>query len=351
MWRIVKKRGRCPPPIVRLATALCLVYACFLFWWATVNYRDINIWNSSPAGAARTPEILVGVKTTGKNHRKRLPLLLKTWFSSAESPADVFFFTDTYDSLLSQQLSGQFIVTPCGDTHKKADLCCKTGHALETLTKALLRVSWKRGSKWICIVDDDVFVNWAVLRQVLLEEFSFKGKKPIYLGKRSPRRQPYLPKNHSRYFPGTKVRRHWFGTGGAGVCLNRPAAVQLKKALPMLAGRGSEAGRSTSSSSDGIAALLQRVCTDFLSLPDDVCLGLIMEVHLGVKLQISDKFHSHLENLTEIINPLQEATLSFNGHNTINLKFLNMSKPIQGDRSHLLSFHCALFPKTEWCPR
>lgn len=289
-------------------------------------------------------QVVIGVKTTGRHHRNRLPYVLNTWYGQA--PDDVFFVSDVNDTALQQRVGGHLAVSLCGQTHERGDLCCKTGHALEILSEALQNSNETTPeSKWLCVVDDDVYVNWAVLRQVLFQVFLEVGRNPVYLGRQSVKKAYPIPKNYTHFFPKRQRREYWFGTGGAGVCLNMEAASKLQAYLSVLA--------RTQLEDRTMGQSFEMIC-NWVSQPDDVCLGLIMELLLGVPLRVSEKLHSHLENLDLITEPLQQATLSYYSDekvaNVISSQHLPILFKEAIDPTRFLSIHCALHPETTWCP-
>lgn len=69
-------------------------------------------------------DVFISVKTTHKNHQSRLPSVLQTWYQLARD--HTWFFTDQHDEVTESQVNrGHFIVTECGDSHSRQDLCCK----------------------------------------------------------------------------------------------------------------------------------------------------------------------------------------------------------------------------------
>lgn len=69
-------------------------------------------------------DVFISVKTTHKNHQSRLPSVLQTWYTLARD--HTWFFTDQHDEETERKVNrGHFIVTECGDSHSRQDLCCK----------------------------------------------------------------------------------------------------------------------------------------------------------------------------------------------------------------------------------
>ena len=67
-------------------------------------------------------DVFISVKTTAKNHRSRLDTVIGTWYQLARDHA--YFFTDRKDPITEANVnSGHLIVTRCGDSHSRQDLC------------------------------------------------------------------------------------------------------------------------------------------------------------------------------------------------------------------------------------
>ena len=67
-------------------------------------------------------EVFISVKTTYKNHHKRLEPVIATWYQLARD--HTYFFTDKDDRQLRSKVN-HLQVTNCGDSHSRQDLCCK----------------------------------------------------------------------------------------------------------------------------------------------------------------------------------------------------------------------------------
>ena len=69
-------------------------------------------------------DVFISVKTTAKNHHSRLDTVIGTWYQLARDHA--YFFTDRKDPITEAKVNGgHLIVTECGDSHSRQDLCCK----------------------------------------------------------------------------------------------------------------------------------------------------------------------------------------------------------------------------------
>lgn len=68
-------------------------------------------------------DLFISVKTSQKFHRKRLDLVLKTWFQLARD--QTWFFTDQHDEEFEERTNGHLKVTECSSSHSRQALCCK----------------------------------------------------------------------------------------------------------------------------------------------------------------------------------------------------------------------------------
>lgn len=254
-------------------------------------------------------KVFITVKTTGRNHLTRLPVIIKTWFQLAKK--QTWFFTDTNDQHLSQVTGGHVINTNCSATHSRRALCCKMSVELDMFLESK--------KKWFCHVDDDNYVNVPALDELL------KMYNPIgdwYLGRTStPKPLQIRTKFQKTTF--------WFATGGAGFCLSR--ALVLKMAP--ISGNGK------------LMAIGDRI-----GLPDDVSVGYVIEHLLKIQLTRVEQFHSHLEPMRLIKKDLFNEQLTFsysldNDPNTVDVDGFNEIT----DPTRFLSLHCFLFPEASNC--
>nr|XP_021509680.1 beta-1,3-N-acetylglucosaminyltransferase manic fringe isoform X1 [Meriones unguiculatus] len=262
-------------------------------------------------------DIFIAVKTTRAFHRSRLDLLLDTWVSRTRQ--QTFVFTDSPDESLQERLGSHLVVTNCSAEHSHPALSCKMAAEFNAFLAS--------GLGWFCHVDDDNYLNPRVLLQLLK---TFPRDRDVYLGKPSLNRPIHaselLSKNH------TRLVRFWFATGGAGFCINRQLALKM---VPWASG---------SHFVDTSARI---------RLPDDCTVGYIIECKLGVRLQPSPLFHSHLETL-QLLGPaqlLEQVTLSY-GVFEGKLNIIKLQGPFshEEDPSRFRSLHCLLYPDTPWCP-
>ncbi|XP_078273820.1 beta-1,3-N-acetylglucosaminyltransferase lunatic fringe-like isoform X2 [Rhinoraja longicauda] len=279
-----------------------------------------------PTGAAATPQpvrdhitsgdLFIAVKTTKKFHRSRLELLLDTWIS--RNMGQTYIFTDGEDEELKKK-SGHVVNTNCSAAHSRQALSCKMAVEYDKFIES--------GKKWFCHVDDDNYVNTRTLLKLLAQ---YPHTQDIYIGKPSLDR----PIEATERISDNKVPVHfWFATGGAGFCISRGLALKMS---PWASG-----GHFMSTA-------------EKIRLPDDCTIGYIVEAVLGVRLIRSNLFHSHLENLQQVMRAdiPNQVTLSYgtfeNKRNAINLKG---GFSVEEDPSRFRSIHCLLYPDTPWCPR
>ncbi|XP_078414813.1 beta-1,3-N-acetylglucosaminyltransferase lunatic fringe isoform X2 [Cetorhinus maximus] len=279
----------------------------------------------SEAAGTRSPfrddisarDLFIAVKTTKKFHRARLELLLDTWIS--RNREQTYIFTDGEDEELKKK-TGHMVNTNCSAAHSRQALSCKMAVEYDKFIES--------GKKWFCHVDDDNYVNTRTLVKLLAQ---YPHTQDIYIGKPSLDR----PIEATERISDNKVRpvHFWFATGGAGFCISRGLALKMS---PWASG-----GHFMNTA-------------EKIRLPDDCTIGYIIEAILGVRLIRSNLFHSHLENLQQVMRAdiPNQVTLSYgtfeNKRNAINLKG---GFSIEEDPSRFRSIHCLLYPDTPWCPR
>jgi len=257
-------------------------------------------------------DIFISVKTTGKYHKSRLTPILDTWFSLA--PSSTWIFSDTSDSEVTRRTGGHLINTGCPSDHSRSSLCCKMEAEMTTFLKESSR-------DWFCHLDDDNYLNVPALVKILS---SYSPLKEWYLGKASIS-TPLEMLDRSK-LPEEKKVRFLFGTGGAGFCLSRPLLVSMLSKVAGIATTG-----------------------DNIRLPDDVTVGYIAEVIMGVPLTQVDTLHSHLESLRRVDKNMLEdqVTLSYSTYedgerNVVGLEGIDLDK----DPTTFYSIHCQLFNQT-----
>uniref|UniRef100_A0A2K6D9F0 O-fucosylpeptide 3-beta-N-acetylglucosaminyltransferase n=1 Tax=Macaca nemestrina TaxID=9545 RepID=A0A2K6D9F0_MACNE len=234
-------------------------------------------------------------------------------------PLSTFIFTDGEDEALARH-TGNVVITNCSAAHSRQALSCKMAVEYDHFIES--------GRKWFCHVDDDNYVNLRALLRLLA---SYPHTRDIYIGKPSLDRPIQATERVSE----NKVRpvHFWFATGGAGFCISRGLALKM----------------SPWASGGHFMNTAERI-----RLPDDCTIGYIVEALLGVPLIRSGLFHSHLENLQQVLTSElhEQVTLSYgmfeNKRNAVHVKG---PFSVEADPSRFRSIHCHLYPDTPWCPR
>ncbi|XP_050526409.1 fringe glycosyltransferase isoform X2 [Daktulosphaira vitifoliae] len=242
--------------------------------------------------------VFISIKTTGRNHLTRLPVIIKTWFQLAQD--QTWFFTDTDDNHLSHITGGHVINTNCSATHSRRALCCKMSVELDMFLETK--------KKWFCHVDDDNYLNVPTLNELLK---SFDPLGDWYLGRTSTTK-PLVVRTK------TQKTSFWFATGGAGFCLSR--ALVLKMAPISGNGRLMAIG-------------------DRIGLPDDVSVGYVIEHLLKIHLTRIEQFHSHLEPMRLIKKEIfAEQCYISNTIDYLNKYIQDMSRGTISQNCWLLNF-------------
>ncbi|XP_063312270.1 beta-1,3-N-acetylglucosaminyltransferase radical fringe [Pelobates fuscus] len=263
-------------------------------------------------------DLFIAVKTTKKYHKRRLNLIMQTWISQIKE--QTFIFTDWEDQTLRQKAGDQMVNTNCSAVHTRQALCCKMAVEYDKFVLS--------GKKWFCHVDDDNYVNVYALLDLLS---SFSHSTDVYVGR--PSLDHPVETLDRVKGDGSVSLKFWFATGGAGFCISRGLALKM----------------SPWASMGNFISTAEKV-----RLPDDCTIGYIIEGLLEVKMQHSNLFHSHLENL-EKLSPdtvLQQVTLSYGGpENKRNVVKITGPFSLEDDPSRFKSLHCLLHPDTTWCPK
>lgn len=210
--------------------------------------------------------LYISVKTTAanRNHRARVLPALLSWAAEPLARRITYFFTDeaeTDESVLALAGDGDvevgrrhFVVTKCASGKRGRALCCKTDAELNAFVEMLNaeEAATESGQSvhkrsWWCHLDDD---NYPLLGNLLryLRSPLFTDRpadEPVYIGRGGP-----VSHGNRLHAP--------FAMGGAGYCLNGPAARQAAKAGP-----------------------LEKVC-DEIDYPDDMALGYLVSTKLGI---------------------------------------------------------------------
>ena len=82
-------------------------------------------------------DIFISVKTSGKFHRTRLPVILDTWYQLARR--NTWFFTDQDDPDTRAATGGHLIVTRCPSDHSRQALSCKMQQEFDTFLQTSKR--------------------------------------------------------------------------------------------------------------------------------------------------------------------------------------------------------------------
>uniref|UniRef100_H2YD87 Fringe-like glycosyltransferase domain-containing protein n=1 Tax=Ciona savignyi TaxID=51511 RepID=H2YD87_CIOSA len=152
-------------------------------------------------------------------------------------------------------------------------------------------------------------------------------RKDVYLGRRS------IFKDFQGNFRGKTVY-FVFATTGAGVCISKPLA--NKMAPWAKSGKFLETSRA-------------------LGHADDCTIGFIITNLLNVNLTVTNSFHSHMENLTDLDPKTlkNQAVLSYRSpENTINIPSnLNNTNVFNKlvDPTRFYSLHCLIYPENPFC--
>ncbi|KAM3921027.1 beta-1,3-N-acetylglucosaminyltransferase radical fringe [Leptodactylus fuscus] len=262
-------------------------------------------------------DLFLAVKTTRKYHKSRLDLLLQTWISKAKE--QTFIFTDWEDQELRQKVGNQMVNTNCTAVHTRQALCCKMSVEYDKFVLS--------SKKWFCHLDDDNYLNLRALLDLLSD---FPHNSDTYVGR--PSLDHPVETLDRVKGDGSSSLKFWFATGGAGFCISRGLALKMSPWASM--------GNFINTA-------------EKIRLPDDCTIGYIIEGMLEVKLQHSNLFHSHLENLQRLSQGtlLQQVTLSYGGpDNRRNVVSIAGPFSPEQDPTRFRSVHCSLYPDTSWCP-
>ncbi|KAG9469365.1 hypothetical protein GDO78_020698 [Eleutherodactylus coqui] len=282
--------------------------------WKNYNPQGLGLKANA---SLQIEDVFIAIKTTRKYHRSRLDLLLQTWISKAKE--QTFIFTDWEDQELRQKAGNQMVNTNCSAVHTRQALCCKMSVEYDKFVLS--------SKKWFCHLDDDNYLN---LRAMLNLLSAFPHNADVYVGR--PSLDHPVETLDRVKGDGSASLKFWFATGGAGFCISRGLALKMSPWASM--GNFISTGEK-------------------IRLPDDCTIGYIIEGMLEVKMQHSNLFHSHLENLQKLPQSslLQQVTLSYGGpENRRNVVRVAGSFSLDQDPTRFKSIHCLLYPDTSWCP-
>ncbi|CEF66905.1 Fringe glycosyltransferase [Strongyloides ratti] len=244
--------------------------------------------------------LTITVKTTSKNYNTRIQDILDTWFRKL--PNNIWFVSDYDDEDISNVSGNHLISTECGRQHKITDLVCKMQKELEVFAF--------HNSLWSCHFDDDNYVN---IDQLIKFLQTFNSNLPYFFGKRSIKNPLYINNFNLKY-----------ATGGAGFCISNAILSTIKNDIKN--GNYLE------------TALNNR-------LPDDMAFSYFIEYNYNFPLTVVSNFHSHLEISSEILDPSNEISLSFNNIQTDNQKFKFIIPDYciyQDDERLMKTIHCLI---------
>ena len=233
---------------------------------ATIAEPEL-VWRVGQCGksltteAAATMNVHFTIKSSsaGDLHTKRVLPQLRSWVSAAGVQASTYIFTDAAEDRPSLVgLAGgrrHWVATDCGSGHGR-ELCCKTEsellHFVEILHALPPSVVDNR-PYWWCHVDDDNYVNVAALKR-FLAALSTPTTTRYYIGRPGP----------------SKTGRPPFAMGGAGYCVNAPAALAANRYLVDQQQNRSYQDSGRGSARGGFVALCEET-----HQPDDVSMGIL----------------------------------------------------------------------------
>lgn len=172
---------------------------------------------------------------------------------------------------------------------------------------------------WFCHFDDDNYLNTPALLSLLS---NYRGDKEWYLGKSSISHPlEIIYRRNKKETPASFN----FATGGAGFCLSRPVVEKMEVETFPVIGNG-------------------------IRLPDNVTVGYLVEVVLGVSLTQVESLHSHLEPLYRVSEDSLRDQISFSysnyqdtgEHNMVDVEGMNDIL----DPTSFYTIHCELFTRT-----
>lgn len=259
-------------------------------------------------------DIFISIKTTNKNHKTRLKVLLDTWVQFAIN--QTYVFTDSEDQFLQGMLPTNHVInTNCSNQHTRKALCCKM--ALE------YDIYMNTEKRWFCHMDDDTYLNVPKLVQLLQK---YNHTLDWYIGKPSLK-HPIEVEDRANL--GQKLA-FWFATGGAGFCISQALALKM---LPFTGG-----GKLMTAGEQ-------------IRLPDDCTIGYIINYLLHKELTVINEFHSHLEALGQVKQSdiKDQITISFYSDsvrtNVVEVNGFSQEE----DPTRFYSVHCYLNPYLSRC--
>ena len=289
-----------------------------LCWVILILFQDFVITAPHQGFDEDLKDVFIAVKTSSQFYASRLPPLLDTWFPQARDSTWLFSDktndeeTKKDEERLVKKTGGHLVITDCPSDHSRDALCCK----MEAELMAFLTSPKKE--RWFCHLDDDNYLNTPALLALLS---NYRSDRDWYLGKASISNPLEILDQRNK---DKKSVSFMFGTGGAGFCLSRPVVEKMRVET------FSETGNS-------------------IRLPDDVTVGYLVEVVLGVLLTKVDSLHSHLEPLHRVRKESlgDQVTLSYSTyqdtgeHNMVDVEGID----VKVDPTSFYLIHCLLFPR------
>lgn len=266
-------------------------------------------------------DVLITVKT-GRVRESRMNEILLTWLNDFSNNV-VYFITDHASAQLKIRTNFERIIeTNCPTGHGRPDLVCKMAAEFTHYYVT------KGRPKWWCHVDDDNYVNRDVMMRLLSRYDA--DNDDVYIG-RASWTKPILAN-----YEGKSKIPFWFGTGGAGFCVSRHLADKMQKFM-------------INSEFENLSAKVGHA--------DDVMIGFIINYLLKVEFINSRLFISHGKwNHKELKSMKVEdlKNMAVIGYTISGDARISVPKEFEyftadEDRSGLLTFHCILHPKTDYC--
>ena len=107
--------------------ALAVTFTVFFHGNTKVHNRNVVTYirrHPKNINTLEHSDVFISVKTTAKNHQSRLEPVISTWYQMARD--HTYFFTDQNDPKTEAKVDkGHLVVTNCGNSHSRQDLCCK----------------------------------------------------------------------------------------------------------------------------------------------------------------------------------------------------------------------------------
>lgn len=106
------------------------------------------------SGETSENHFYIGIKTCGRFHKERVPVILDTWYKDIRNSKSVNFFSDEQDKSVPNLILNKAPNTETGH-------CSKCFEIMQTFYKL------PDGRDWLIITDDDTLINIKELRKIL----------------------------------------------------------------------------------------------------------------------------------------------------------------------------------------